>query len=396
VSDSDALANLIRNQIQKSGPVSFAWFMDQALYHPLYGYYSIERTRIGKAGDFFTNVSVGELFGEILAGQFVELSDFLGAADDFKLVEQGAEDAELAKDVLKTLARESKSAGWEYWIVERFAKRIAQQSVHLGTGPITVRWIPDLQSQNSVSGIVFCNELLDALPCHLVEHDGKRWCEIGVQDKGGIFDFVRIPIQDKKLADHVASLPIPLITPYRTEVNLAALNWVRSAARALTRGFILIIDYGFPQAEYYSPARVEGTLTGYYRHRRQKDVLQRPGEIDITAHVDFTAVARAALSVGCTLLGFTDQHHFMVGAAEQRLLETELLANRGSMALDQQRFLRQYKSLMHPHTMGLAFKYLLLGKGVSLTELPSGFRYGQDPAAVLRLGSSHGPEGFSH
>jgi SAM-dependent MidA family methyltransferase len=392
VSDSDALANLIRDQIQKNGPVSFTWFMDQALYHPLYGYYSIERTRIGKAGDFFTNVSVGELFGEILADQFIELSDFLRTADDFRLVEQGAEDAQLAKDVLKALPRGPKSAGWEYRIVERFAKRIAQQSAHLGTGPIPVRWIPDLESQNSISGIVFCNELLDALPCHLVEHDGKEWFEIRVQDKGGIFDFVRSPIQDKKLADHVASLPIPSITPYRTEVNLAALNWIRSAARALTRGFILIIDYGFPQAEYYSPARVEGTLTGYFRHRRQKDVLQRPGEIDITAHVDFTAVAQAALSAGCTLLGFTDQHHFMVGAAEQRLLEIELIANQGSMALDQQRFLREYKSLMHPHTMGLAFKYLLLGKGVSLTELPSGFKYGKDPAAALHLDPAHGKQ----
>jgi SAM-dependent MidA family methyltransferase len=385
VSDTDALANLIRDQIQKDGPVSFAWFMDQALYHPLYGYYSIDRTRIGKAGDFFTNVSVGELFGEILADQFVQLSHFLGAADDFKLVEQGAEDGQLAKDILRALGRESKSAGWEYWIVERFAKKVAQQSAHLGTAPIPVRWLPDLQSPSSVSGIVFCNELLDALPCHLVEHDGKKWSEVCVQNKGGIFDFVRIPIRDKKLADHVLCLPTPSVTPYRTEVNLGALNWIRSAARALTRGFILIIDYGFPQTEYYSPARTEGTLTGYYRHRRQKDVLQRPGEIDITAHVDFTAVTQAALSAGCSLLGFTDQHHFMVGAAEQRLLEIELLTHRGSMAEDQERFLREYKSLMHPHTMGLAFKYLLLGKGVSIAQLPSGFKYGRDPFNQLRI-----------
>lgn len=386
MSDSDALANRIRGQIRKSGPVSFAWFMDQALYHPLYGYYSSERTRIGKAGDFFTNVSVGDLFGEILGEQFVELFDLLGAVDDFKLVEQGAENAQLAKDVLKALSRKPKSAGWEYWIVERFAKKIAQQNAHLGTAPIPVRWIPDLQSPSSLSGIVFCNELLDALPCHTVEHDGKKWYEIRVGEKGGVFHFVRLPIQDKDLADHVARLPTPSITPYRTEVNLAALNWIRSAARALIRGFILIIDYGFPQVEYYSPARVEGTLTGYYRHLRQRDVLQRPGEIDITAHVDFTAVAQTALSAGCTLLGFTDQHHFMVGAAERRLLEIELLARRGSIPEDQQRFLREYKSLMHPHTMGLAFKYLLLGKGVSLAKLPSGFKYGKDPADALQVG----------
>jgi SAM-dependent MidA family methyltransferase len=385
VSDSDALANLIRDQIRKSGPVSFAWFMDQALYNPLYGYYSSERTRIGKPGDFFTNVSVGDLFGKILGDQFVELFDLLGAVDDFKLVEQGAENAQLAKDVLEALASEPKSAGWEYWIVEPSAKKVAQQNAHLGTAPIPLHWIPDLQSPSSISGIVFCNELLDALPCHLIEHDGKKWYEIRVAEKGTIFDFVPLPIQDKKLADYVAHLPTPSITPYRTEVNLAALNWIRSAARALIRGFILIIDYGFPQAEYYSPARIEGTLTGYYRHLRQKDVLQRPGKIDITAHVDFTAVAQAALSAGCTLLGFTDQHHFMVGAAERRLLEFEVLASRGSLSKDQQRFLREYKSLMHPHTMGLAFKYLLLGKRVSLAEIPSGFKYGKDPFNQLRI-----------
>ncbi|HEX3444158.1 MAG TPA: SAM-dependent methyltransferase, partial [Chthoniobacterales bacterium] len=163
MSDCDALANRIRAQIRKSGPISFAWFMDQALYHPLYGYYCSERTRIGKAGDFFTNVSVGDVFGEILGGQFVELFDLLGAVD-FKLVEQGAENSQLARDVLKALSREPKSAGWEYWIVERLARKIAQQNAHLGTAPIPVRWIPDLQSPSSLSGIVFCNELLDALP----------------------------------------------------------------------------------------------------------------------------------------------------------------------------------------------------------------------------------------
>jgi SAM-dependent MidA family methyltransferase len=390
VSDSDALSHLIRDQIQRGGPVSFAWFMDQALYHPLYGYYSSENTRIGKAGDFFTNVSVGDLFGRILAGQFVELFELLATADGFKLVEQGAENAQLAKDVLQALASEPKSAGWEYWIVERFAKKIAQQNACLGTAPIPVRWIPDLQSPSSISGIIFCNELLDALPCHLIEHDGEKWWEIRVGEKGGIFDFVRVPIQDETLAGHVARLPTPSITPYRSEVNLAALRWMRSAARALTRGFILIIDYGFPQAEYYSPARTEGTLTGYYRHQRQNAVLQRPGKIDITAHVDFTAIAQAALSGGCRLLGFTDQHHFMVGAAEPRLREIELLASRGSMSEHQRRFLREYKSLMHPHTMGLAFKYLLLGKGVSPTQLPSGFKYSRDPAVTLHLDSARG------
>lgn len=387
MSHSTPLADLIRDEIRKSGPVSFAWFMRQALYHPIYGYYSSEHIRIGRAGDFFTNVSVGELFGEILAAQFVELFDLLGAPDRFKILEQGAENGQLAKDVVKALAPEPKAAGWEYWMVEPSAKRAAHQKAYIGQTSIPVHWISGLGQLDPFSGITFCNELLDSMPCHLVEHDGEKWNEVRVREENDVFDFVLSPIQNPDLIHQVKRLPPPEITPYRTEVNLAALDWVKSAARALQHGFMLIIDYGFPRHEFYSPLRTEGTLTGYYRHRRQEDVLQRPGEIDITAHIDFSAVAEAASNEGCAILGFTDQHHFMVGAAEQRLLEIERLAGGGSMTPDQQRFLREYKSLMHPNTMGLAFKYLILGKGVYPTEAPSGFKYGQDPAALLELGS---------
>ena len=385
MSGPNPLTDLIRDQIRKSGPVSFAWFMEQALYHPIHGYYSSERTRIGRAGDFFTNVSVGDLFGEILAAQAVELFDLLGAPGRFKIAEQGVENAQLAKDILKALAGEPKSVGWTYWIVEPSAQKTAYQKAHVGQTPIPVHWISRVEQLDSFSGFIFCNELLDALPCHLVEHDGGKWNEVRVQAEHEGFSFVLRPIQNPDLMRQLERLPPVSVTPYRTEVNLAALDWIKPAARALQRGFILIIDYGFPRNELYSPARSQGTLTGYYRHQRQKDVLQRPGEIDITAHIDFSAIAEAASNEGCAILGYADQHHFMVGAAEQQLLEIDRLAGAGSLPADQQRFLRQYKSLMHPSTMGLAFKYLLLGKGVSPAEVPSGFRYGKDPGAALQL-----------
>ena len=385
MSRSNELADLIRDQICKSGPVSFAWFMGQALYHPIHGYYSSERHRVGRAGDFFTNVSVGEIFGEILAAQFVELFDLLGTSDWLKILEQGAENGQLAKDVTRALAREPKSVGWEYWIVEPSAGKAGNQRAHVGQTSIPTHWIAGLEQLDPFSGIIFCNELLDALPCYLVEHDGRKWMEVRVQEKNEVFEFVLGPIENVDLIRQVGRLPPPSITPYRTEVNLATLDWVKSAARALNRGFILIIDYGFPRDELYSPLRTEGTLAGYYQHQRLKDVLQRPGEIDITAHIDFSAIAEAASSEGCAVLGFTDQHHFMVGAAERRLLEIERLVGAGSMSPDQQRFLRGYKSLMHPNTMGLAFKYLLLGKGVAAAQAPTGFKYAKDPAPTLRL-----------
>ena len=385
VSRSNALSELICGHIREHGPVSFAWFMEQALYHPIYGYYSAERIRIGKTGDFFTNVSVGNLFGKILASQFVELFDLLGAPYGFKILEQGAEDGQLAKDVLSALANESRTSGWEYRIIEPSVKRAANQKSHLEKTPIPVHWTEDLHHLDPFRGIIFCNELLDAFPCHLVEHDGKKWGEIRVAEENGNLGFVNGPISDRNLARQVDRLPTPPITPYRTEVNLVASDWIKSAARALTHGFILVIDYGFPRQEFYAPLRTEGTLTGYARHQRQKDLLKYAGEIDITAHVDFSAIAEAALTEGCTLLGFTDQHHFMVGAAEGQLLGMEQIANRDLHSAAQQRFLREFKSLMHPNTMGLAFKYLLLGKGVTATKVPAGFKYAQNPAATLQI-----------
>lgn len=379
----NSLAHELRQRIRKGGPISFAQFMDQALYHPLHGYYSTERTRIGRTGDFYTSVSVGPLFGEILAGQFVELFVLLGAPDGFRLLEQGAENGQLARDIFKALSSESGAPDWEYWIVEPSAKKTAIQKAQIGQTTTRVRWVSEFEHVGSFTGVIFCNELLDALPCHLIEHDGEKWNEICVDEKSGIFDFVRRPLQDTRLARQVERLPKPALTPYRTEINLAALDWIKSAARVLRHGYILAIDYGFPSRDLYSPLRTEGTLTGYYQHQRQLDLLQRPGEIDITAHVDFSAAAETACSEGCTVLGFTDQHHFMVGAAERRLLEIERLASHGSTLVDQS-FLREYRSLMHPNTMGLSFKYLLLGKGVAPTEIPTGFKYGMDPVAALQ------------
>jgi SAM-dependent MidA family methyltransferase len=152
-------------------------------------------------------------------------------------------------------------------------------------------------------------------------------------------------------------------------------------AETLRQGFILLIDYGYSRVDYYSPLRTEGTLTAYRNHRRQTDIFEGIGETDITAHIDFTAIAEAGLNAGCHLLGFTDQHHFMVGAGESRMRAFENGNDR--QARDQ--FLRNYKMLMHPEMMGLAFKYLLLGKEVPKMCLPSGFRYASDPRKSLGL-----------
>jgi SAM-dependent MidA family methyltransferase len=385
VNEPNPLACVIRERIRKDGPVSFAWYMEMALYHPIFGYYSADRTRIGRKGDFFTNVSVGSLFGEVLAAQFVELFDLLEAPTRFRLVEQGAETGQLAADIVTALSRNPKANDWEYWIIEPSTRKTATQEKQIGQPSIPVRWRPSPNSVEPFSGVVFCNELLDALPCSLVEHNGEEWGEICVTATEDTFEFVRRPLLDTKLFQRVERLPKPVSVPYRTEINLAAEEWVRSAARALSSGYILVIDYGFSTSEFYSPTRTEGTLTGYYRHQRQKNVLQRPGEIDITAHVNFSAISETAREEGCTVLGFTDQHHFMVAATEQRLRTIEQLFSGKPLPGTQEKFLREFKSLMHPQTMGLAFKYLLLGKNVPAGQVPSGFTYAKDASLTLEL-----------
>jgi SAM-dependent MidA family methyltransferase len=371
------LAELIRDHIRSKGPVSFAWFMKQALYHPEFGYYCSARKRIGREGDFYTNVSVGKAYGEILAGQLVEMWQILGRPNPFSIVEQGAEDGQLAADIIETLRTnyEELFRCAFYRIVEPFARNREEQRARLE--PLTeVSWVDQLSDLEPITGVHFSNELLDALPVHLVEYWGDEWHELFVRDADDGFEFLRSSDLNSDLKKALQDIEVS--APYRTEVNLAASEWVRAVASKLATGFVLIVDYGYPRAEYYSPERHEGTLTCYSKHRKSYDPLVRPGELDITAHVDFTAVAEAARRASLSVAGFTDQHHFMVGAAESRLrqLERQIAMSAGSAL--HAGFVRNYRTLMHPGNLGLTFKFLLLSRGVN--GRPSGFRYAREGA----------------
>ncbi|MFY9989112.1 MAG: SAM-dependent methyltransferase [Chthoniobacterales bacterium] len=383
------LQQIIRDEIRRLGSISCERFIELALYHSRLGYYSQERLRIGRQGDFITNVSVGKLFGEILADQIVELWDILERPPEFTIVESGAETADLASDLLNRLYQDRPAVPWNYVIAERSEAKQRQQRERLTgrsdkrelipTG--AVRWVNSLNDLAPITGIVLANELLDAIPVRVVDFSEDRWQEVRVVVENDAFKFISEPIIDPLLAAMIDKIPGPVPQPYRTEINLGALDWFRSAVGNLRRGFVLLIDYGYSRADYYSPLRTEGTLTAYRGQRRQKTIFEEIGETDITAHVDFTAIAEAGLNGGCQLLGFTDQHHFLVGAGESRMRSFE-----GSQSQEgRQQFLRAYKTLMHPEMMGLAFKYLLMGKDVPATVMPSGFRYASDPKRVLGL-----------
>jgi SAM-dependent MidA family methyltransferase len=384
--ESSPLAALLRDKIRRHGPVSFSWFMEQALYHPELGYYTSTRRRIGRQGDFYTNVSVGRVYGQLLASQLIEMWKFLGMPRDFSVVEEGAEDGQLALDILSAFEEEPVAAAADirYTIVEpSFSKQLQQRARLEPQFAGKTGWLTRLADLEPVTGAFISNEFVDAMPVHVVEYGNGRWSELLVENSGEHFVFAPSRVEKFELRQALEKLPVPAGSPYRTEVNLAAAPWIQAVGSKLIRGFILIVDYGYPRQEYYRPERTGGTLSCYSRHRRTYNPLERPGEIDITAHVDFTSLAEAAEQVALRIGGYTDQHHFMIGAAEAHLRALEKVIEVQGLTRAHSAFLGAYRTLMHPGNMGMVFKFLLLTKGVGENSELSGFRYARDPRTSL-------------
>jgi SAM-dependent MidA family methyltransferase len=380
------LVAFIRNHLQRHGPVPFAWFMEQALYHPEYGYYTSTRHRIGRLGDYYTNVSVGRLYGQLLASQLIEMWRILGCPSRFTIVEEGAEDGQLAIDILSALAEESIEAAEciFYTILEPIPRKQLQQRARFEPVLLDrVTWLSGLADLDGVTGAFLSNELVDAMPVHVVAYHDHQWSELLVGISGEDFAFVPAKIEAPELVQALDKIPSPGVSPYRTEVSLASRRWIQTVGARLDRGFVLIVDYGFSRDEYYKPERTEGTLSCYSRHRRSDNPLDRPGEIDITAHVDFTSLAEAAAKASLKVTGYADQHHFMVGAAESRLLALEKIVETEGLKPGRTAFLGPYRTLMHPGIMGMAFKYMLLTKGLDGHPQLSGFKYASDPSRSL-------------
>jgi len=365
----------IAREIAERGPMTFARFMELALYHPQWGYYTSGRAGVGRRGDFYTNVSVGAAFGKILAEQFREIWHRLGCPDRFPLVEQGAHDGQLAADILACLD-EGFAAAAEYWIVEPSAGLRALQRETLAAHP-GVRWFESVDALPRFAGVHFSNELVDALPFHLLRAAAQGWEELCVEARE--VDFAFSPaLPDPSLDLDLIALPVRA-PGYLAECRPAARQWLRDLIGKMSAGVVLVIDYGFSRAQLLAPHRTEGTFSCYQSHRRDALPLLSPGEKDITAHVDFTALAETGLSAGWRLEGFTDQHHFLVGAAEFWLQE---LASRPLDAATQKIF-RAVQTLLHPESMGTQFRYLALSLGLENSGPLSGFRHARDAATEL-------------
>ncbi|MEI6351914.1 MAG: SAM-dependent methyltransferase, partial [Verrucomicrobiota bacterium] len=382
-----ALSEIIRAEIARSGPMPFRRFMELALYEPNYGYYASGRAAIGRRGDFVTSVSVSSLFGRLLAGQFQEMWELLGQPPEFTLVEQGANTGDFAQDVLTAAAASPAFfAALRYVIVEPFPANTARQQTRLAElvrSGANVTWHAALAELPPFTGVHFSNELLDAMPAHLVVFREGAWMErhvVASPAEGELgFAWQDGPLSTEALQEILPHLPA--VEGYQTEINLEAPAWIETLARRLQRGYVLVADYGFSRSDLYLPERIRGTLSCYRQQRRSEEPLAFVGDQDITAHVDFTTLAERAEASGLTLTGFTDQHHFMMGLAKHAFPDAT-----APLSADQQRKLRALATLMHPSLMGRAFQFLALAKDAP--AVLRGYEFARDPRARLVLTAS--------
>ena len=383
-----ALIERIRAEIKARGPVPFAWFMQQALYHPEHGYYSSGRCAIGRRGDYFTNVSVGPLFGRLLAAQFAEIWERLGKIDNFVLVEQGAHHGEFARDVLESARKRwpDFSAALRYRIIEPFPILQDRQLQTLTGFEDKVEWRDSIDALEPFSGVHFSNELLDAMPVHLIVSQRGRglgastecaWLEKFVTLNGHMFGFVDQPIADQTLRDHLQKSPAQL-AGYQTEANLGALDWIDNLSRKLDRGYVLTIDYGYARDEFFAPHRSAGTLQVRAQHHLLQSPFDEIGHADITSHVEWTSIVERAEACGFEVKGFTDQHHFITGIISE-------LAHDITQGDADAKAKRALQTLLHPEMLGRNFQILALGKNVDALTPLAGLKFAREPRSVLGL-----------
>jgi SAM-dependent MidA family methyltransferase len=349
---SEKTAALIRREIEAAGGwIPFSRFMELALYAPGLGYYSAGMHKFGAAGDFVTAPEISALFGQTLAQQAAQVIELT----DGNILEIGPGSGRLAFDLLSELEQLGQLPE-RYFLLEVSADLRQRQQHLLERFASRVEWLDTLPA--SFSGLIIGNEVLDAMPVHLVAWGEDSLFERGVSMEAGQFSWNERKLTSGELFDVAASLDIPPGTI--SEIGLAARGFIATLAGLLEKGAILMLDYGFGQNEYYHPQRSSGTLMCHYRHHAHDDPFYLPGLQDITSHVDFTAIAEAGVKHGLNLLGYTSQAHFLINSGI-----TDLLARASpEQASAYLPLASQAQKLLNPAEMGELFKAIALGKGV--------------------------------
>ena len=353
---SAALCAHLQNQIAETGPMSFAQFMQAILYTPGMGYYSAGSRKFGAEGDFVTAPEISPLFSGCLARQCQQI---LAQVTDGVIFELGAGTGTMAKDILLTLT-EMNALPTAYWILEVSADLKARQQTLLRDALpdffANIHWLDRLPEQ-AWSGVLLANEVLDAMPVEKFKWVEGALQQFNVVNKADGFDWQLAPVTNPDFLAQFEALDIDFADGYESELNLALQSWVQSTTHLLQRGAALLIDYGFPRHEFYHPDRNRGTIMCHYRHHAHDDPLIFPGVQDVTAHVDFTAVAEAAVMADLDVVGFTNQAAFLINCGLTELAPVEQIKQQFMLS-------QQIKKLTMPQEMGELFKVIALARDI--------------------------------
>jgi SAM-dependent MidA family methyltransferase len=369
------LENYLLRTLGEGGRISFEQFMELCLYHPEIGYYTRGPERTGKRGDFFTSPDLHPIFARLVARQAAEMWELLGRPVPFAFVEMGAGRGLFAQDFLRWVSgvRPDFGAALEYMAVETGVAARARLSTRLTKAAedpsIRRPWqvLGSLEEVSPVTGCCFSNELADAFPVAVVTRERGRLREIYVAAEQGRLVERTGPFREAVIAAWAARYAAKIEEGQRLEVNRAALQWIRSLARKIHRGFVLTVDYGGLAEHLVDACHHAGTLMAYCQHKAHDDLLARPGEQDLTAHVNFSELILAGKEAGLELTGFTTQERFLLALGEPNQFAD--LYDSGQSEVQKLDARLKLQRLINPEGMGTMFKVLIQHRGIAKPRL---------------------------
>lgn len=358
------LEQAIASRIKSGGPIPFSEFMAEALYHPGLGYYTSPDTEIGKAGDFYTSPHLSPIFGALMGRQVDEMWHIMRKPSVFTIVEPGAGRGYLTLDMLRHLRHTELWDALRYVIIELNPSLKARQQELLKEFKNKITWVASPQKLHPFQGVIISNELLDALPVHLIEMTTDDLMEVYIDLEDGRFTERLETPATEELVNYLDEFGIELPAGYRTEISLAIKDWMWQYAEKLIEGFIITIDYGYPAWDYYGEERSRGTLLCYYQHQTNEEPLKNVGEQDITAHVNFSSVKAWGEELNLLPLGFCRQGPFLVSLGLDSVM-MEFMKNPPPGGFDP----LNVKGLIMPGTIGDTHKVLVQHKGTGSPKL---------------------------
>jgi SAM-dependent MidA family methyltransferase len=376
------LIQKIIEEISLNGPLTFARFMELALYDDQYGYYmtpmvgeeAFSKERIGWEGDFYTAPELSPILAKTLVRQVLEIDAQLGHPDPFTFVEMGGGNGTFATDFLQHCQAVAPD------FLNRLCYHLVERSPYLQSlqesrireamktwGDRQLTWTSSVEQldRDSVTGVIFSNELVDAFPVHRVRFDHKHLQEIFVDYEGGQFVERMGSLSSPKLDEYVHQHGVVLNEGQTSELHVAAEQWMTRVARVFHRGMMITVDYGHTGSDYYAADRKDGTFLCYYQHSISTNPYTRVGEQDMTAHVNFSALAKAGKFCGLHTVGFTTLANWLMGLGVEEMVKDQEQESKDVQALTQ---------LLRPHGMGTTFKVLVQRKGIESVPL-QGLRY---------------------